>query len=72
MTPGPEEHVTCLSFALLPTIKNRTDSIPCLGIGKRYGGETAYVGMEEWRLLKVKETVGYLWNCHQSPSVQTY
>ena len=38
-----------VSFASLPMIKNKAGPTPCLEIGKRCRGETAYAGMEEWR-----------------------
>lgn len=33
LTLGPEEHVISMSFAPLPTINNKYDFIPCMGIG---------------------------------------
>lgn len=60
LTPGPEEHVMCMSFAPLPTIKKKADYTPCPGIGKRCRGKTAYARMQERRLSRVKETAGYL------------
>lgn len=45
LTPGPEEHVISMSFAPLPTIKNRYDFIPCMGIG---GVETIKGQGDSW------------------------
>lgn len=45
LTSGPEEHVIVMSFAPLPTIKNKDDSIFCMGIG---GVETIKNQDDNW------------------------